>query len=73
MIIGLMEQRKLTQTKAAAILGISQPEISRLKGGNLSHYGIERLLGFLTSLDQRVEIKITPSNKSRAAEIVLTH
>ena len=71
MLIDLIGKRELTQTKAAALLGIRQPELSRLKGGNLSHYSVERLLGFLNRLNQRVEIKVKPSTKTRSAETVL--
>ena len=72
MLIDLLGKMELTQTKAAAILGIKQPELSRLKGGDLSHYGVERLLGFLNRLDQRVEIRIKPSRKGKAGETVLS-
>jgi predicted XRE-type DNA-binding protein len=72
MLIDLIGRKELTQTKAAALLGIRQPELSRLKGGNLSHYSVERLLGFLNRLNQRVEIKVKPSSKNRSAETVLT-
>jgi predicted XRE-type DNA-binding protein len=72
MLIDLIAQRELTQTRAAALLGIKQPELSRLKGGDLSHYSVERLLGFLNCLNQRVEIKVRPSTKAKAAETVLT-
>src|SRR5689334_12843391 len=58
-VIKLMREKNLTQVQAAALFGISQPEVSRLKGGKMSHYSVERLLGFLTKLNQRVEIKIT--------------
>jgi len=71
MLIDLIAKRELTQMKAATLLGIRQPELSRLKGGNLSHYSVERLLGFLNRLSQRVEIKIKPSTRTRAAETVL--
>ena len=71
-LIDLISKMELTQVKAAGLLGIRQPELSRLKGGNLSHYSVERLLGFLNRLDQRVEINIKPSTKSRMAETILT-
>ena len=71
MLIDLIGKKELTQTKAAALLGIGQPELSRLKGGNLSHYSVERLLGFVNRLNQRVEISIRPSTKNKAAETVL--
>jgi predicted XRE-type DNA-binding protein len=71
MLIDLIGKKELTQTKAAILLGIRQPELSRLKGGNLSHYSVDRLLGFLNRLDQRVEIKVKPATKTRSAETVL--
>jgi predicted XRE-type DNA-binding protein len=72
LLIDLIGKKELTQTKAAGLLGIRQPELSRLKGGDLSHYSVERLLGFLNRLNQRVEIKIKPSSKGKAAETVLS-
>ena len=71
LLIHLIAAKSLTQTKAVALLGIGQPELSRLKGGNLAHYSVERLLGFLNKLNQRVEIRIKPSTKTKAAETVL--
>jgi len=70
-LIDLIAKKELTQMKAAHLLGIRQPELSRLKGGNLSHYSVERLLGFLNRLDKRVEIKIKPATRTRGAETVL--
>lgn len=71
MLIDLIAEKELTQMKAAALLGIRQPELSRLKGGDLSHYSVERLLGFFNRLSQRVEICIKPSTRARLAETVL--
>ena len=70
-LIDLIARKELTQTKAASLFGIRQPELSRLKGGDLSHYSVERLLGFLNRLNQRIEIKIKPSTATKAAETVL--
>jgi predicted XRE-type DNA-binding protein len=70
-LIHLIGSRGLTQTAAAKMLGIGQPELSRLKGGNLSHYSVERLMGFLNKLDQRIEIHIRPSTRTKVAETVL--
>lgn len=67
----LIDARGLTQTAAAKLLGVSQPEISRLKGGNLSHYSVERLMALLNKLDQRIEIRVRPSTRTKAAETVL--
>ena len=56
----LTTERKLTQTKAAAAMGISQPEISRLFKGHFREYSVERLLRFLTAFDRDIEIVSRP-------------
>ena len=37
----IIRRRRLTQTKAAAILGISQPDVSRLLKGDFREYSME--------------------------------
>ena len=46
-IIAEIQRRRLTQSQAAAILGIDQPKVSALKQGKLSGFSIERLMRFL--------------------------
>ena len=57
-IFRILEHRKLTQTKAAGILGVKQPELSRLKSGKFSNYSVERLMRFLERLNCEVSIHI---------------
>jgi predicted XRE-type DNA-binding protein len=57
--------RRLTQTRAAHILRIDQPKISRLLRGQLSGFSTERLIHFLTLLDRDVEITVKPAPRSR--------
>src|SRR3979411_573316 len=52
----LTNARKLTQDKAGEVMGISQPEVSRLFKGNFREYSIERLMAFLPAFDLDVEI-----------------
>jgi predicted XRE-type DNA-binding protein len=69
----LSTARKLTQGKAGKLMGISQPEVSRLFKGHFREYSIERLIGFLTVFDRDVEIISRPrpkqSPKSRRGQI----
>ena len=58
-IFRILEHRKLTQTKAARILEVKQPEISRLKSGKFSYYSVERLMRFLERLNCEVSIHIS--------------
>ena len=57
--------RRLTQTRAAHILRIDQPKISRLLRGQLSGFSTERLMHFLTLLGRDIEITVKPVPRSR--------
>ncbi len=57
-IDGIIRRRKLTQTKAAELLGLSQPDISRLLRGHFRDFSLERLLRLLLALDRDIEIVI---------------
>lgn len=66
-IIQETERRRLTQSQAAALLGIDQPKVSALKQGKLSGFSIERLLRFLLLLGRDIEITVKEKPKSRSA------
>src|SRR6266851_7060529 len=53
-IFELLTERKLTQKKAAVLLGIDQPKVSALLRGKLTGFSTERLLRFLNTLGQDV-------------------
>jgi predicted XRE-type DNA-binding protein len=65
-IIAELQQRRLTQSQAAAILGIDQPKISALKQGRLSGFSIERLMRSLLLLGHAIEITVKPTPKASA-------
>jgi len=67
--------RRLTQTRAARILKIDQPKISRLLQGRLSGFSTERLMHFLTLLGRDVEIvvKRAPRSRRQGRVRVVTH
>lgn len=48
----------LSQTKAAGILGVSQPDVSKLLRGRTGGYSLERLFGFIRALGHDVEINV---------------
>jgi predicted XRE-type DNA-binding protein len=60
----LVQAQKLTQAKAGEIMGITQPEVSRLFRGHFREYSIERLLTFLTAFNQDVVITAQPRARS---------
>ena len=66
----LLQERRLTQVKAATLFGITQPHVSALKHYRLNRFSSERLLHFITLLDRDVEIVIRPKAKGHAAGLV---
>ena len=65
-IIAEIQRRRLTQSQAAAILGIDQPKVSALKQGKLSAFSIERLMRLLLVLGRDIEITVKGRAKSRS-------
>src|ERR1017187_171528 len=57
--------RRLTQIRAANMLKIDQPKISRLLRGQLSGFSTERLMHFLTLLGRDIEIVVKRAPRSR--------
>jgi predicted XRE-type DNA-binding protein len=66
-INGVIARRRLTQGAAAEKLGVNQPKVSALANYKLDGFSVERLMTFLTSLDQDVEIVIKRKPRSRTA------
>ena len=54
----IIRQRGLKQVEAAKVLGLSQPDVSRLLRGSFREYSVERLLRLLTALGRDMEIVI---------------
>lgn len=53
-----IESNRLTQTKAAGILGITQPELSRIKHAKLEHFSSDRLIHLLDRIGLDVSFTI---------------
>lgn len=64
----LIAQRKLTQVRAAKLLGIDQPKVSALRRGQLDGFSTERLFRFLNALGQDVEVVIRPARAGADAD-----
>jgi predicted XRE-type DNA-binding protein len=56
----LLKSRRLKQREAAELLGIPQLKVSMIKNYRLDNSSVDRLMEFLTALDQDVEIRIRP-------------
>jgi predicted XRE-type DNA-binding protein len=64
-IDGLMKAQGLKQVDAARLLGVKQPDISKMLRGDFRQFSVERLLHFLVALGQDVEIVVKPHRGRR--------
>jgi predicted XRE-type DNA-binding protein len=62
-IVQILEERKLSQTQAAKVLGVDQPKVSLIYRGRLDDFSVERLMRFLTALHR--DIRIVVGDKPR--------
>ncbi len=60
-----MERRKLTQAETATPLTVTQPKVSALRHYKIAGFSVERLMTFVTALDQDVRIVISRKPRSR--------
>lgn len=65
----IIRDRRLTQARAAELLGLSQPDVSRLLRGSFRDYSVERLFRLLTSLGRDVEIVIRKPRAKRVGRL----
>jgi predicted XRE-type DNA-binding protein len=65
----LIKARKLKQADAGSVLTIPQSKVSAVANYRLDGFSVERLMGFLTALDQDVEIMIRPSRSHGAGHV----
>lgn len=56
----LIKERRLTQAKAAALMGLTQPNVSDLLRGRLDGFTLDRLFRCLDALGQEIEIIVRP-------------
>jgi predicted XRE-type DNA-binding protein len=56
----LMKSRGLKQVDAAKLLGVKQPDVSKMLRGNFRQFSVERLLRFLVALGEDVQILVMP-------------
>jgi predicted XRE-type DNA-binding protein len=69
----VLEERQLSQSDAAKVLGVTQPKVSALRHYKLAGFSVERLMNLLTALGQDVEIVIRKKPRSaRSPESALS-
>lgn len=66
----IIKRKKLTQAEAAKIIGINQPKVSALIRRKLEGFSVERLIHFLNTLGQDIDIIVRPKPSNRKRAIV---
>jgi predicted XRE-type DNA-binding protein len=61
----IIKKRGLTQTTAANLLGLKQPDVSLLMRGRLSRFSTGRFIRMLNVLDRDVEIVVKRKSSSK--------
>ena len=59
----LMAEREITQTEAAKLVEMKQPDLSKLLRGQFKLVSVQKLMRMLTAFDQDVEITVKPHRK----------
>lgn len=65
----IIRQRGLKQVEAAKLMGLSQPDVSRLMRGDFQEYSMERLFRLLNALGRDIDIIIRESRTGRPGRL----
>ena len=66
-----IKAKQLTQAEVSKLIGLAQPDVSKLLRGHFTGYSFERLFGFLTALGENVKIAISPARSKKQARVEL--
>jgi len=70
-IANLIKEKGLTQAQAAKIMGLAQPDVSKLTRGHFAGFSYERIFGFLTALGENVTIRVAEAKSKKKARVEL--
>ncbi len=62
-LTGYIRERKITQSRAAAIMGVAQPRISDLVRGKIGLFTIDTLVNMVTAAGLKVDVDITAAGR----------
>ena len=68
----IIAAHKLTQSRAAELLGLDQPKVSALVHGRVAGYSLDRLFRFLAALGQQIEISVSPARRTATGQHAIT-
>jgi len=66
----IISEQKLTQTQAAQLMGLSQPDVSRLLKGQFRDISVDRIMRMLTRLGCKVDIVIKPPGRRLSGSVI---
>ncbi|MCE5242447.1 MAG: helix-turn-helix transcriptional regulator [Syntrophobacteraceae bacterium] len=69
-VFRILDGRKLKQREIGALLGISQPDVSRLMNGHFSRFSKDKLFDFLKRLNCKVTIHIAPHREGEPYQVI---
>lgn len=67
----VIRSQGLTQARVGELVGVSQPDVSRILAGRFHEISVERLVNFLTRLGCAVDILVKPAKQKAFAPIHL--
>jgi len=70
-IAARIKSKGLTQAKAASLLGLAQPDVSKLLRGHFAGYTYDRLFGYLNALGEKICIEISEAKSKKDARLEL--
>ena len=68
----IVRDRGLTQTEAGRLMGLSQPDVSRLLRGDFREYSMERLFRLLNALGRDIDIVIRQPSSTDGGRLRIT-
>jgi predicted XRE-type DNA-binding protein len=71
-IFQILRDRKLTQTEVARLLGTTQAQVSALMRCRPTSVSVGKLMEFLTTLGQDVEVTVKPATRRGAGHMSVT-
>jgi predicted XRE-type DNA-binding protein len=66
----ILDKRGLSQTAASALMGIRQPDLSRILRGQFRGFSVERLMTMLAGLGFEVAITLKPEGAAVPTDII---
>jgi predicted XRE-type DNA-binding protein len=68
-IASLIKSKGLTQAQASKLIGLAQPDVSKLMRGHFAGYTYDRLFGFLTALGEKVTVRVSTAKNAKDARL----